>query len=108
MAATGIPAGRSDRPGQRSLGSGRAGRPGEDLRQFGLGWLQDLRQQYSSIYAELLPPLFDAFAERYGNQLDPDQLAIITAFRQHVGRFSAEQRGPVTVLHGDYRTDNML
>jgi hypothetical protein len=79
-----------------------------DPRHFGLGWLQDLRQHYSSIYPEVLPPLFDAFAERYGDQLDPDHLAIITAFRPHIGRFSTELPGPLTVLHGDYRTDNML
>jgi Phosphotransferase enzyme family len=79
-----------------------------DPRHFGLGWLQDLRQRYNSVYPEVLPPLFDAFAERYGDQLDPDHLAIITAFRPHVGRFSTEQPGPLTVLHGDYRTDNML
>jgi hypothetical protein len=82
--------------------------PWGDPRHFGLGWLQDLRQRYNSIYPEVLPPLFDAFAERYGNQLGPDHLAIITAFRPHIGRFSTEQPGPLTVLHGDYRTDNML
>ncbi len=43
-----------------------------DPRHFGLGWLQDLRQRYNSVYPEVLPPLFDAFAERYGDQLDPD------------------------------------
>jgi hypothetical protein len=79
-----------------------------DPRDFGLGWLQDLRQRYSASYPQVLPPLFDAFAERYGDQLDPDHLAIITAFRPHIGRFSSEQSGPLTVLHGDYRTDNML
>jgi Ecdysteroid kinase-like family len=79
-----------------------------DPRQLGLGWLHDLRQRYNSVYPQILPPLFDAFAERYRDQLDPDHLAIITAFRPHVGRFSTEQPGPLTVLHGDYRTDNML
>jgi hypothetical protein len=77
-------------------------------RYFGLGWLHDLGQRFSSSYPEALPPLFDAFAERYGDQLDPDHLAIITAFRPHVGRFSTERPEPLTVLHGDYRTDNML
>jgi Phosphotransferase enzyme family len=79
-----------------------------DPRQLGLGWLLDLRQRYNAVYPEILPPLFDAFAERYGDQLDPDHLAIITEFRPHVGRFSTEHAGPPTVLHGDYRTDNML
>jgi len=79
-----------------------------DPRHFGLSWLLDLGQRFSSIYPEVLPPLFDAFAERYADQLDPDHLAIITAFRPHVGRFSTERPGPLTVLHGDFRTDNML
>jgi Ecdysteroid kinase-like family len=79
-----------------------------DPRRLGLGWLQDLREHFSPLYAEVLPTLFDGFAERYGDQLAPDQLEIITAFRPHIGRFLAEQAGPSAVIHGDYRTDNML
>ncbi|MCW2942570.1 MAG: hypothetical protein JWN00_5555 [Actinomycetia bacterium] len=79
-----------------------------DPRQLGLGWLQDLREQYDSLYTEFVPPLFDGFIERYGDQLEPDHQEIITAFRPHLGRYIAGQPGPSTVIHGDYRTDNML
>jgi hypothetical protein len=79
-----------------------------DPRRLGLGWLEDLREHYSAAYAEFIPPLFDGFVERYGDQLEPDDLEIITAFRPHFGRFLAERPGPSAVIHGDYRTDNML
>lgn len=77
-------------------------------RQAGLGWLQDLRERFSPVYAQVLPVLFDSFVERYGDQLEPGELEIITTFRVHLGRFLAEQPGPWAVIHGDYRTDNML
>jgi aminoglycoside/choline kinase family phosphotransferase len=79
-----------------------------DPRQLGLGWLQDLRDHFRPLYVQILPTLFDGFVERYGDQLEPDQLEIITAFRAHLGRFLAEQSGPLAVIHGDYRADNML
>jgi hypothetical protein len=76
-----------------------------DPRRLGL---EDLREHYSSGYAEFIPPLFDGFVERYGDRLEPEHLEIITAFRPHLGRFLAERPGPSAVIHGDYRTDNML
>jgi hypothetical protein len=79
-----------------------------DPRQRGLGWLQDLREQFSPVYAQILPSLFDAFTARYGDQLEPDELGIITNFRASLGRFLGGQPGPSAVVHGDYRTDNML
>jgi hypothetical protein len=79
-----------------------------DPRQLGLAWLQDLRERFSPLYAQLLPTLFDGFAGRYGDHLEPDQLEIITTFRAHLGRFLAEQAEPSAVIHGDYRADNML
>jgi hypothetical protein len=34
-----------------------------DPRDFGLGWLQNLRYHCNSIYPQVLPPLFDAFTD---------------------------------------------
>jgi aminoglycoside/choline kinase family phosphotransferase len=79
-----------------------------DPRQVGLGWLEDLRERFSPVYAQVLPALFGSFIERYGDQLEPGELEIITTFRIHLGRFLAAQPGPWAVIHGDYRTDNML
>jgi len=50
----------------------------------------------------------DEFVGRYGAQLEPEQLEIISAFRPHAGHFMAGQAGPLAVIHGDYRTDNLL
>jgi Phosphotransferase enzyme family len=79
-----------------------------DPGRLGLGWLRDLREQYDSLYPLFVPPLFDGFVERYGDALTPDHLEIITAFKPHLGRFMAARPGPSAVIHGDYRTDNML
>jgi aminoglycoside/choline kinase family phosphotransferase len=79
-----------------------------DPRRLGLGWLQDLREHSNALYAEFLPPLFDGFVGRYGDQLGPEQLEIITSFKPHLGRFITEQAEPLALIHGDYRSDNML
>ncbi len=52
--------------------------------------------------------MFDGFVERYANQLEPDHLEIITAFKPHLARFIAERPEPSAVIYGDYRTDNMM
>jgi Phosphotransferase enzyme family len=79
-----------------------------DPRRTGLGWLEDLREQQSAGYVQFIPPLFDGFVERYGDQLEPGHLEIITAFRPHLGRYLTARPGPSAVIHGDYRSDNML
>ncbi len=61
-----------------------------------------------SSISQILPSLFGAFTARYGDQLEPDELGIIANFRASLSRFLAGQPGPSAVVHGDYRTDNVL
>ncbi len=49
------------------------------------------------------------FVERYGARLDDDAIALIEAFGPRAEAWaSAGKAGPVAVVHGDYRLDNMM
>ena len=52
--------------------------------------------------------LFDMFLERYGRDLDDLTGSVIRQFRELVEPFTSREHHSVTVIHGDYRADNML
>jgi hypothetical protein len=52
--------------------------------------------------------LFDMFLERYGPDLDDLTGSVIRQFRTLVAPFTSHEHHSVTVIHGDYRADNML
>ncbi|HEY1973131.1 MAG TPA: phosphotransferase [Pseudonocardia sp.] len=54
------------------------------------------------------PELFKQFAAAFADRLSPEDLAIGEAFAPVVGAWFAGQPKPWTVMHGDFRLDNML
>jgi len=62
--------------------------------------------------AALMQALYSAvwpgFRERYGARLAPELMAVAERFEPRVGAWVAGTEGPLTVIHGDYRLDNML
>ena len=52
--------------------------------------------------------LFDMFLERYAPDLDGLTDSVVRQFRDLVPAFSNHEPHAVTVVHGDYRADNML
>jgi hypothetical protein len=56
--------------------------------------------------AAMLPLLYDQFVERYRDDLDPGVVETVTRLRGAVG--GAEPPRPYTVVHSDFRADNLV
>ena len=78
-----------------------------DTSVTGLPWLNygdETRDQAVAFSAML----FDMFLERYATDLDEPTEAVIRQYRDLVGPALLHEHHSVTVIHGDYRADNML
>lgn len=64
----------------------------------------DSPEGLQAFYQALLPGFF----ERYGERLGPDAVAVAERFADRVAAWAAPTDGPTTILHGDYRLDNLL
>jgi hypothetical protein len=60
------------------------------------------------LYDELLPGLFTGFLDRYGDQVTLPARSVIEWLIPRLGTYLAGRGGPQTVLHGDFRTDNLI
>jgi hypothetical protein len=73
-----------------------------------LDWLPDVAANGAAVEAAVAP-LFEGFRERYGDQLEAEQLAVgeqlIAGLAAYLGAGRPEQW---TVQHADFRLDNML
>lgn len=70
-------------------------------------WLNHSRNT-ADMLAQLVPMLVGQFCERYADELGADIVELMQRLRAHAGKTAAEPPGPITVVHGDFRTDNML
>lgn len=50
----------------------------------------------------------DGFLARFGARLSPRARAVVTGFAARVRRWAAAHQPPYTLLHGDFRLDNLL
>lgn len=72
-----------------------------------LSWIRDGgrdRGGLGSILAVLLP----GFMERYERSLSPEVVELIPRFLAAMERYGSWPRGPATVVHGDFRNDNLM
>jgi aminoglycoside/choline kinase family phosphotransferase len=58
--------------------------------------------------ALLIPSLFDAFLERHGAALSDEARGVVEWLKPRLATYFAGRDGPKTLIHGDYRTDNLL
>lgn len=74
-----------------------------------LGWLNRYDEAAGEAYAETAARSLDPFLERYGEALGPEATALTERFVARVRDYDPRgQRGPRTVVHADYRPDNLL
>jgi Ser/Thr protein kinase RdoA (MazF antagonist) len=73
-----------------------------------LGWLNRTTPESAAFTAGLVGGLFPGFLERYAAQLSARQVEICTALMTRLADYLADRSGPMTVVHGDYRLDNLL
>lgn len=56
----------------------------------------------------IFPVALDEFSRRYRDRLAPGTLELFEAFRHRVGAWSTAVDLPISLVHGDYRLDNLL
>ncbi len=73
-----------------------------------LGWLNRSSPESDAFTAAVVTGLLPAFLERYGEALDPAHVALFEAFIPELSTWFALRGGPRTLVHGDFRLDNLL
>jgi hypothetical protein len=68
------------------------------------GWLN----QPSMVSQALVEQLLKGFLERYDARIAPEHRSVVERFVARLDPYLAERRSPFSIVHGDYRLDNML
>lgn len=61
-----------------------------------------------TMIAAALPTFWEGFVARYGDRLDPVVLDVGRALLASVDAYARLDTGPATIVHGDFRLDNLL
>lgn len=80
----------------------------EDPQLAALGWLNRQTPASAEFTAGLVSSLWPGFLERYGALLSRAEVGICGRLVDRLGPYLADRSGPMTVVHGDYRPDNLL
>jgi hypothetical protein len=72
-----------------------------------LPWLH-LAGSTARLLAKRLPACWEGFRARYGDRLDDDVAALCERVMPRLPELWAREPAARTIVHGDYRTDNML
>jgi len=80
----------------------------DDPALASMPWLHRDRTAYQQSMLMLLPTLWDGFRARYAADLGPDVHAAGEAVFGHLEAYMTAETEPWTVIHGDYRLDNLL
>ena len=73
-----------------------------------LSWLNRSSPEAAALMAAVVTDLYPGFRDRYADRLEPGTLGLIEAFLPHIDRYLADRDEPRTVVHGDFRADNLL
>ncbi len=71
-------------------------------------WAAGRDEEGMAAFAELFAMVVEPFRDRYADRLDDATLAKATWLAGKLEAYSASQRTPATLVHGDFRLDNML
>ena len=73
-----------------------------------LAWLARHSDAYPDELAVLVSLMLPGFVERYGPRLAPEVVALAERFVPRVASYIRAQEPPLTIVHGDFRVDNLL
>jgi len=71
-------------------------------------WVNRSTPESEEFTAAIVSGVFPGFLERYGDRLEPAHTHLLEAFIPLLGRWMARPHGPRTVVHADFRLDNLL
>jgi aminoglycoside phosphotransferase (APT) family kinase protein len=73
-----------------------------------LTWLNRASPEGSALMAAVVTDLHPGFQDRYADRLERDAANVIEDFVSRVGDYLATGDAPRTIVHGDFRADNLL
>lgn len=79
-----------------------------DPRLTELDWLVSADTSEQSAMQQLLPTLWAGFKDRYASDLDDRVAGVGETLFANLPAYFAPSGGPETIVHGDYRLDNLL
>jgi aminoglycoside/choline kinase family phosphotransferase len=80
----------------------------EDPELASTGWVDRSSPEGDEFAAALVTGVFPGFLERYADRLDPEHVAFLECFVPRIRAWVARERGPRTIVHADFRLDNLL
>ncbi|MFI0355988.1 phosphotransferase [Actinomadura sp. 9N407] len=73
-----------------------------------LGWLNRHDAGTAEFTTAMVTDLYGGFRERYAERLAPGTAELIEEFLPSMGAYLAPRGGPLTLVHGDFRADNLM
>lgn len=73
-----------------------------------IAWLDRPSPEGASVTAEVVRALFGGFVDRYRDRLDGEVMVLAERLMAGLDGYLADRPRPWTVLHGDFRLDNLL
>ena len=73
-----------------------------------LPWLNRSGADASALLAAAIADLYPGFRDRYGDRLEQGTLTLIEDFLPRADSYLARADEPRTIVHGDFRADNLL
>ena len=73
-----------------------------------LPWLNRSGTEATALVAGAIADLYPGFRDRYADRLERGTLTLVEDFLPHAGRYLAGTDEPRTIVHGDFRADNLL
>jgi hypothetical protein len=73
-----------------------------------LPWLNRSGPDAAALLAAVLTDLYPGFRARYADRLEPGTLGLMEDFLPNVSSYLAARDEPRTIVHGDFRADNLL
>jgi hypothetical protein len=73
-----------------------------------LPWLNRSSPEGAQLMTAAVTGMYPGFRDRYGTRLEPETLPLIEDFLPRTAGYLAARDGPRTIVHGDFRADNLL
>jgi Ser/Thr protein kinase RdoA (MazF antagonist) len=80
----------------------------DPVLQGGMDWLQPLEGEFLDLLTTLSKDASTTFVERYRDALDPADAETVLAAAQLTEHWARHYQTPFSVVHGDYRLDNLM
>ncbi|HUA41306.1 MAG TPA: phosphotransferase [Streptosporangiaceae bacterium] len=71
-------------------------------------WLNRSSPEAAALLAAAIAALYPGFRQRYAERLEQGTLTLIEDFLPHAGSYLTAADEPRTIVHGDFRADNLL